>query len=80
MIEKDRVQHFPSRFGQTKGHVADAKDRLNVWNLLLDQANAFDGFDGASDVVGVAGRAGENERIDNDVFGANAVVFVEQLD
>src|SRR6185295_7310256 len=69
MIEKDRVEHFPSRFGQTKGHVADAKNGFDVRNLLFDQANAFDGFDRAADVVRVAGGAGKHERVDDDVFG-----------
>ena len=80
MIEKDRVQHFPSRFGQTKGHVAYAKDGLDIRNLLFDQAHAFDGFDSAAHVISVAGRAGKNERVDDDIFGANAVVVIEQLD
>ena len=40
----------------------------------------FDGLDRAADVVGVAGGAGKHQRIDDDVFGGNAVLLGQQLD
>ena len=48
--------------------------------LLLDQAQRFDGLDRAADVVCVAGGAGEDQRIDDDVFGRDAVLLGEKLD
>ena len=40
---------------------------LRVGERLLDQADALDRLDGAADVVLVAGGAGEDERVEDDV-------------
>ena len=56
--------------GQPEGDVRDAKRRLHIRDILLDQAQAFDGFDRAADVILIAGGARENQRIDDDVLRA----------
>ena len=48
-------------------------------NILLDQANAFNGFDRAADIIFIACGAGENQRIENYVFGRDAIFLGEQL-
>ena len=52
---------------------------LTYGNVLLDQADGFDGLDRAADVVLVAGGAGEDQRVDDDVFGRDAVLVGEQM-
>jgi hypothetical protein len=47
--------------------------------VLLDQPDRFDGFDRAADVVLVAGGARKHQRIDDDVFGRNAVFLGQQF-
>ena len=37
------------------------------------------GLDGAADVVFIAGRAGEHQRVDDDIFGLDPVFFGQQL-
>jgi hypothetical protein len=46
---------------------------------LLDQPNAFHGFDGAADVVFVTGGAGEDQRIEDDIFRRKTVFCGEQF-
>ena len=79
MIEEDRVEHLASGIRQTERDVADAEDRLRVRQRFLDQADAFDRLDRAADVVLVAGRAREDERVEDDVARADAEVLREQL-
>ncbi len=45
---------------------------------MLNQANAFHRFHSAADVVFIAGGARKHQRIENDVFGSEAVLFREQ--
>ena len=64
---------------QPEADVGDAQNGLDVGNLLLDQADRFDGLDRAADVVFVARGAGEHQRIDDDVLGRDAVFFGQEL-
>ena len=80
MIEEDGVDHFARGSRQAEGDVGNAQHRFHVRDVLLDQADRFDGLDRAADVVLIAGRAGEDQRIDDDVFGRDAVLFGQQLD
>ena len=80
MIEKNRIQHFPSRIGQPKRNVADPENSFDVRYFLLNQPHAFNRFHRAAYVVLVAGRAGKHKRIDDDVLGTNSVVVIEKLD
>jgi hypothetical protein len=79
MIEHHGVQHFTARLGQSKGHVRDAENRLAARERFLDQADAFDRFDAGADVILVAGADREDERIEDDVLGLDAVFFCEQF-
>ena len=47
--------------------------------MLLDHPDGFDGLARAADIVGIAGTAGEHQRIDDDVFGLDAVLGSQQL-
>ena len=79
VVEKNGVDHFARAGRQAEGHVGNSENCADVRNLFLDEANAFDRFDRAADIVFIACGAGENERIENYVFRANAVFPGEQL-
>ena len=53
---------------------------LQLGSCCLISANAFDRLDAGADVVFVAGADRENQRIEDDVFGLDAVLFSEQLE
>ncbi len=46
--------------------------------MFFNQANAFDCFQSAADVILVAGAAGENQRVEHNVFCVNAKTFGKQ--
>src|SRR6185295_3236718 len=52
---------------------------LDVRNLLLDEPHAFDSLYGAADIVLIAGSTRKNERINDNVFDADAVIFRKQF-
>ncbi len=79
VIKENRIDHFARRRRQAEGDVRDAQNGLDERDFFLDQPDGFDGLDRAADVVFIAGRAGENQRIDDDVFGGDAVFFRQQL-
>src|SRR5216683_5088933 len=79
VIEEDGIYDFARARGQAEGDVGNAEDGARVWKGALDEADAFHGFDRAADIVFVARGAGKDERIENDVFGREAVFFGEQL-
>src|SRR6266851_4301764 len=79
VIQEDGIHDFARACGQAEGDVGNAEDGARVWKGALDEANAFYGFDGAADIVFVARGAGKDERVENDVFGREAVFFGEQL-
>src|SRR6202167_4109246 len=80
MIEHHGVEHFASRLWQSERDVRDAENRFATRQRFLDQPNAFDGLDAGADIILVAGADRENERIEDDVFGLDAVFFSEQLE
>ena len=80
MVEHHGVENFASRLGQSERDVGDAKDRLATRQRLFDQPNAFDRLDARADIILVAGADREDERIEDDVLGLDAVFFGEQLE
>ena len=46
--------------------------------IFLHQPNPFDGLDGRADIVLVASGAGEDQRVDDDVFRRDAVLRRKQ--
>src|ERR1700687_4526137 len=79
VIQEDGIHDFARARGQTEGDVGNAEDGARVGKGALDEANAFHGFDRAADVVFIAGGAGKDERVEDDVFGSKAVFFSEQF-
>jgi hypothetical protein len=79
VIEEHGVEHLAAGFRQAEGHVRDAEDRLGLRERILDQPDAFDRLDRAADVLLVAGRARERERIPEDVLARDAVLLRHQL-
>src|SRR6266481_3241790 len=79
VIKENGIHDFARACGQAEGDVGNAEDGARVWKGALDEADAFHGFDRAADIVFVARGAGKDERIENDVFGREAVFFGEQL-
>jgi hypothetical protein len=78
VVEKDGVDDFAGGGREAEGDVGDAEDGLDEGDVFLDEAERLDGFDGAADVVFVAGGAGEDQGIDDDIFGRDAVFGSEQ--
>jgi hypothetical protein len=79
VIQEDRIHDFARARWQTERHVRNSEHGANERNRLLDLANAFDGFDGAADVILISGRAREHQRIENDVLGVDAKFSSEQF-
>ena len=80
MIEHHGVQHFAAGLRQSEGDVGDAEDGFATRQRLLDQPDAFDRFDAGADIIFVAGADREDQRIEDDVLGLDAVLFGEQLE
>src|SRR5216684_6317684 len=57
VIEEDGVDDFARAGRQAEGDVGNTENSARVWKGALDEANAFHGFDGAADIVFVAGGA-----------------------
>ena len=68
VVQEDGIDHFARGGGKSERDIGNAQRGLDVRDVLLDQPEGFDGFDCAADVVRIARRAGENQRIDDDVF------------
>ncbi len=79
VIEKDGIDDFARASGQTKGDIGDAQNSAHIRESLLDEPNAFHGFHGTADIVFVAGGAGKDQGIEDDVLGSEAVFFGEQF-
>ena len=79
VIEKNGIDHFSGGSGQAEGNIGNAQNGFDARDFFLDQADGFDGFDCSADVIFVAGGAGENQRIDDDVFDRDAIFFGEQF-
>ena len=80
VIEKDGIDHLARSWRQAKRDVGDSEHGLDVRNFLLDQAQRLDGFDRPADIVDIACGAGKDQRIDDNIFGRNAVLLRKQLD
>ena len=74
VIEHDRVQHRAGLRRKAKGQVADAQRGQHTGQVLLDQADAFDGLDGGVGEFGVAGGQGEGQGVEDQRIRAQAVV------
>src|SRR5215469_8813728 len=79
VVEENGVQHFARARRQPEGNIRNAEDGAHVGQSLLDQANAFHGFNGATDVVVIAGSAGKDQRVEDDILWSHIVVFRKQL-
>ena len=73
VIKKNRIHHLARGGRQAEGYVRYAQDGLDPRDIFLNQPDRLDGFDRAPDVVLIAGSAGENQRIDDNVLGRNPV-------
>ncbi len=80
VIKEYGVDHFAGGGGEAEADVGDAEDGFDEGDFALDEADGFDGFDGSADVILIAGGAGEDQRIDDDVLGRDAVFIGEQID
>src|SRR5207248_7802304 len=78
-VEEDRV-HYLARAGwKSERNIRNAQDGAHVGQRLFNQTNAFHSFDCTADVILVARAAGKHERIEDDLFRCQAVLFREQL-
>ena len=75
VIEKNGVHYFARAGRQAEGNIGNSENCADVGNLFLDQANAFDCFDRAADVVFVAGGARKNQRVEDNIFRGNSESF-----
>ncbi len=80
MIEHHGVKHFAARLRQSERDVRDAENGFATRQRLLDQPDALDGLDAGADIIFVAGADRENQRIEDDVLGLDAVFFGEQFE
>src|SRR6185437_3891855 len=78
VIQEHGIDDFARAGGKAEGDVGNTEHGADVRKLLLDEANAFDRLDGAADIIFVAGGAGEDEGIEDDVGRGDRVFFGEQ--
>ena len=79
VVEEHGVHHFARGRRQAEGDVGDSQHRLDVGDFGLHHADRLDGLYRASDVVFVARRTREDQGVDDDVFGRDAVLFGQDL-
>src|SRR5690348_11661355 len=79
VIQEDGIYDFARAWREAEGDVGNAENGARIGKSAFDEANAFHGFDCAADVVFVAGSAGKDEGIEDDVFGSESVFFGEQI-
>ena len=72
MIKEDGIDDFARPGRQSKGDIRNSQNRADKRNVLFDQADAFDGFHRAANIILVSSGAGEDQRIENDILGVNA--------
>ena len=80
VIKKDGVDHFAGGGGEAEADVGDAEDGFDEGDFAFDVADGLDGLNRPADVIFVAGGAGEDQRVDSDVFRRDAVFVGEQID
>ena len=68
VIEEHRIDHLACGRGQPEANVAYAEHGLRAWQRLLDQPHGLDSLHCTADVVLVAGRTGEDQRIENEAL------------
>ena len=78
-VEEDRVYDLAGAEGQTEADVRDAENGRTRGEGSLDQAQSLDRFDRATDVVFVAARRREDQRVEDDVRLRHTVLFGQQL-
>ena len=79
VVEEHGIHHFARGGGQSEGDVGDSQHGFDEGDFGLHHPDRLDGFDGASDVVFVAGGTGENQGVNDDVLGRDAVLFRQDL-
>ena len=79
VIEEDGIHHLASGRGQPERHVGDAEHGLAGGQRGLHRAHGFDRLHRAAGVRRVAGRAGEDERVEVQILLGDAVLPREQL-
>src|SRR5205085_10895384 len=79
VVEEYRIDDFAARSRQAEAHVADAEHGLAARQLRLDEAHRLDGLERAPRIGGVARGAGEDQRIEVEIFLGNTVLAGEQI-
>ena len=79
VIEEHRVQRLPPRRGKPERDVGDAERRLAPGQGFLDQPDAFDRLDARADVVLIARPDRKDQRVEDDVFGRDAVLLRQDV-
>ncbi len=75
VIEHDRVQHGSGVRREPKGQVAHSKRSHDARQVLLDEADAFDGLDRGIDEFFVAGGKRKGQRVVNQILRFKPVVI-----
>src|SRR5207245_11668489 len=78
VIERHGNADVERGWRQTEGNFRNTKDGAHIRQGLLNLVNAFHRFNSAADVVFIDGGAGKHQRVENDVFRSEAVLFREQ--
>ena len=74
LLQKHAVEHLAHPRLEAEAHVAQAQQGARAGDLALDQADAFEGVQGAGVIFGVAAAQGEGERVDEHVAGRESVL------
>jgi hypothetical protein len=77
VVEEDRVEHLAAGRRQAEGDVRDAEHGAALREVLLQQPHRLDRRRRRADVGGVAGGAGEDQRVPPDVLGGEAVLVAQ---
>ncbi len=76
VIKKNRVHHFACCGRQSKANVADSQHSSHERDFLLNQPDSFNRFYRTADVIFVARGARKYQRIENNIFRRNPVLFL----
>jgi len=79
VIQKTELTTSRAAAGKPEGDVRDSQHGLGVQQVPFTSRTPSMVFHRRADVVGVAGGAGEHQRIDDDIFGRDAVLGGEQF-
>src|SRR5246127_365296 len=78
VVEKDGVDDFAGARRKAERYVGNSENRANVRDAFFDETNPVDCFNRAANIVFIARGARKNERIENYIFWADAVLSGEQ--